>query len=184
MSCPGNVLSGKRLSGKVIVRETSVTQCFAPHPWDKTSMGELRTGRNVQCGAKRLWTFRPKSMRWNLYGWIAHGAKCLVWGETSMGRIAHINATLRFVFDLICRMSSPPLNPVSRRSGNVCAEGMTVFPTGLCTLLTFAFVYISSGCSQLLFSSKFEPIGELQKRNANNFGPWKSRGNLGRNIVQ
>ena len=24
-SCPGNVLSGKRLSGKVIVRETSVT---------------------------------------------------------------------------------------------------------------------------------------------------------------
>ena len=28
--CPGNVLSGKRQSGKVIVRETSVTQLAVP----------------------------------------------------------------------------------------------------------------------------------------------------------
>jgi len=47
----------------------------------------MDVGQNVhrRCGAKRLWMY----MGQNVYGRVAYGAKCLVWGESPTGKNVH-----------------------------------------------------------------------------------------------
>jgi len=68
---------------------------------------KVRVRRNV-FWAKGLWTFRPTPMRQNIYGWIAHGAKCLVRGETSMGRNVHTWGELSMGRKVLTPQTDPP----------------------------------------------------------------------------